>query len=1005
MSVIMQETTTKLRSNKTLSTTKSILTFFTRINSILINIKNLFLWIIEKLSYLLSKWSMINHFILILVPLSICIIILIFFIHLNFFDNLFRFNYYKGVKEEFLDLYVTEIDDLHSELEAFIIKESYLDTENIIFFDIYFRELSSLGLIDNSSENFFPDLHYESNKIYQEIDAFYKLMGNSSEYSIKENEAEVNIDNRNDSLKEFAKIYFYMLPIINYGVYFSGILIDQTFLIAYEFDDERNVIGDELYFCFPKANIFSVEGENFLVSHGYLSPLINKGHHENSQLINDNYYKENFFKKKDWDFRRSVDFNKESWFDISLGHLNNELNGNVTKKLILISQLNINRDKRHFMVNLVEIIDQLDLSDIAIELTSFISKNNSDIYEWLTTKYSDNETFVVTLQEFTEYSLTMTDNKFFHYGLYDNNYNFMKNGVNFDSFNLNLLSEPFKYYSTVDGYNYDLKYLTTLFLYSQLFRNIHNSEYKKDGEEISLYKFSDEIKVKNLCKKINLTKHIEYIKSEKDIDCWDSLNLLYYSEEDYKNATLFDSYKSIPNCACLPLYCLNNFKNLKNNNYKFSDDNIVSTINLPNKCQNKFDYYLNKENELHIDNYAKSISYPIFYLFNSDAKTPEKEYIKIQKENITQLPGYYLIVFSEIKSNSVSLFFLFYNSLAKIEVISIVIFLLSFIFIITIFIIYRNLKKFSLIIEEFTQKYEKFVFHSRCSDIDALNQEKVANTNNILNNNVDKTMNNRGNINEEFSPFLQNGMSLNTELYNNDNTLIEDLFSLYCKNYKISRKELEKYYQQKTHETKYQMKLKMMTEKNELFKLLCMFSLYAPYFRLNLSLEYNMYKYSKIIKKYDQYLEQVGNFDKEKAKLTKNILYELLSTENLSDYGLVMNLNFKYISNINAENKENSIKNALFKNVINKIKVKNEEYEDDDDFNINDIFFILKDGDENNNIKLVLKKKNELMEIFKNKFESDDFLNFHKIESAFNFFLINSYYKYLRQISLEDNNK
>ena len=199
------------------------------------------------------------------------------------------------------------------------------------------------------------------------------------------------------------------------------------------------------------------------------------------------------------------------------------------------------------------------------------------------------------------------------------------------------------------------------------------------------------------------------------------------------------------------------------------------------------------------------------------------------------------------------------------------------------------------------------------------------------------------------------------------------------------------------------MKLKMMTEKNELFKLLCMFSIYAPHFRLNLSLEYNMYKYAKIIKKYDQYLEQVGNYDKEKAKLTKNIIYELISTENISDYGLVMNLDFKYISNINAENKENSIKNALFKNVINKLKGKNEEYEND--ININDIFFMFKDGDEKQNIKLVLKKKNELIDLFKNKFESDDFLNFNKIESAFNFFLINSYYKYLRQIAMEENNK
>ncbi len=42
------------------------------------------------------------------------------------------------------------------------------------------------------------------------------------------------------------------------------------------------------------------------------------------------------------------------------------------------------------------------------------------------------------------------------------------------------------------------------------------------------------------------------------------------------------------------------------------------------------------------------------------------------------------------------------------------------------------------------------------------------------------------------------------------------------------------------------------------------------------------------------------------------------------------------------------------------------------------------------------------MELFKNRFESDDYLNFNKIESSFNFFLINSYYKYLKQISLEE---
>ena len=60
-------------------------------------------------------------------------------------------------------------------------------------------------------------------------------------------------------------------------------------------------------------------------------------------------------------------------------------------------------------------------------------------------------------------------------------------------------------------------------------------------------------------------------------------------------------------------------------------------------------------------------------------------------------------------------------------------------------------------------------------------------------------------------------------------------------------------------------------------------------------------------------------------------------------------------------------------------------------------------GDDKENIKLILKQKNELMEMFKSKFENDDYMNFNKIESSFNFYLINSYYKYLKQIVLEEN--
>jgi hypothetical protein len=272
-----------------------------------------------------------------------------------------------------------------------------------------------------------------------------------------------------------------------------------------------------------------------------------------------------------------------------------------------------------------------------------------------------------------------------------------------------------------------------------------------------------------------------------------------------------------------------------------------------------------------------------------------------------------------------------------------------------------------------------------------------ANKNNKNESNQDKKMLEQNNDNEN-SPLMKNNNSLLAELYNNENSLIEELFLIYRKYYNISQDQIEKYYVGKEHETKYQLRMKMMMEQNELFKLLCMFCIYAPYFRLNLSLDYNPYKYSKLIKKFDKNILQMTNVDQEQIKLTRNILYELLSTENIPDYGLIMNLNFKYISNINADNKENSIQNALFKNVYDKMKENNESQNSEN----NDLINIKED--EKQNVKLILKNKNEFIELFKNNFESDDYLSLSKLESSFNFYLINSYYKYLKQISAENNN-
>ena len=182
------------------------------------------------------------------------------------------------------------------------------------------------------------------------------------------------------------------------------------------------------------------------------------------------------------------------------------------------------------------------------------------------------------------------------------------------------------------------------------------------------------------------------------------------------------------------------------------------------------------------------------------------------------------------------------------------------------------------------------------------------------------------------------------------------------------------------------MKLEMMKEKNELFELLSSFSFFAPNFRLNINFDYNMYEYSLIIKKYNSYVGQMGNVNKNQIRLTKNILIELISTECINDYGLIANFNFGYITNINADSKKNSIKYSLFENIKNakKQKLKNLKKE--------------KDIKNDETKKLVSKGKNKLLDIFRYNLEADDYLNYTKLNIAFNFYLINSYYKYSRQI-------
>ena len=82
----------------------------------------------------------------------------------------------------------------------------------------------------------------------------------------------------------------------------------------------------------------------------------------------------------------------------------------------------------------------------------------------------------------------------------------------------------------------------------------------------------------------------------------------------------------------------------------------------------------------------------------------------------------------------------------------------------------------------------------------------------------------------------------------------------------------------------------------------------------------------------------------------------------------------------------------MFENIKNKEEIKKDFSEEENE------------SDNKPIKKLVLKRKNILIDMFQNRFESDDFLNYNKLNNAFTFFLINSYYKYLKQIYYDNNN-
>ena len=78
-------------------------------------------------------------------------------------------------------------------------------------------------------------------------------------------------------------------------------------------------------------------------------------------------------------------------------------------------------------------------------------------------------------------------------------------------------------------------------------------------DNIYYYIFNSTKQIKEICSEFDFSLYTNSLE-ENNIDCFNEKNLLYYSKENID--TSFSEGLTLPECVCLPLYCI---KNLDNN--------------------------------------------------------------------------------------------------------------------------------------------------------------------------------------------------------------------------------------------------------------------------------------------------------------------------------------------------------------------------------------------------------------------------------------------------------
>ena len=566
--------------------------------------------------------------------------------------------------------------------------------------------------------------------------------------------------------------------------------------------------------------------------------------------------------------------------------------------------------------------------------------------------------------------MSITLDNYFHYGIKDNKNNYFQFGTSFDTFDLNKMNNPSLYYDTILEYYSGLMFLSSIYLFGKLFQRSKYTSYKSLVQDLRIFEFYNEKEINKICNTFNFDNYIKVIK-DNNINC-NNIKIVDLNPDDrFKNET-----SSIPSCICLALTCLNRTTYSIKEQYNQKNYIIVNRLKLPNKCINNFNNYKRGNSNKKIN-----ISQQIMnkFLIKEDLN-----YISFKMIKLNNFPGLsYLLVNNVDNSYLTVVLNKITNILTMTEIylLMVITVFLIFLLIISITIIIYETKKLSNFIYKFNLKYKRYINQNEETGLrlHSLNEEN----NNITSSEKEPLIRKitrtksikRFNIN--FYKY-----NLNNSNIQNSNSLLNELFYMFCEFYKLDVDKLVENIQDLTGKTKKEIKIDVMNNKNELFQLLVKLCSYES--KINLNIDYNLYADSPLIQYFNNSLIKGRINNSNEENFTRNVIYEMLSTENINDEGLITNLNFGYLSYLNMDEFK-SIKNALFNKDIDSIR---------QNFNMRQK---LKDDQRKSFMKLLLKNKNVLYNDLQ-KFHDLDEIKYSKLESYFNQFLLNVYYKYLKKI-------